>query len=322
VKLLHFALTTPASPQAGLGRALEKFAGKDDYFYFNWYDHWPDNVKHVREQLLHMARGIPAEMIFAKIQTPTLVPANLLMQIRNYGVRIVSWCGDLRDETPEWAIKIAPYIDLHCFSNNRDVQTIRSMGHAAEFLNIGFSTDVFCPEGEKRAGTPEVVFLGNNYDNRFPRSQQRQRIVRDLRQKYEERFAVYGTGWGLNDPWLDEEQATAAYRMCKVALNINHYDQVDRFTSDRLFRLMGSGAFCISNYYPGIEEDFEIGKHLVVYREEKEIPMLIDQYLADDEARTRIAEAGCKHVHANHTWDNRMEQLKGFIKNFKPMEAA
>jgi spore maturation protein CgeB len=201
------------------------------------------------------------------------------------------------------------------------VQTIRGRGANAEFMNIGFSTGVFCPEGEKRLFTPEVVFLGNNYPDRFPRSSQRARIVANLRDRYRERFAVHGTGWGERDYWLSEEEEAAAYRVCKIALNINHYDLVPKFTSDRLFRCMGSGAFCISNYYPGIEEDFEIGNHLVVYRDEAEIPLLIDKYLADDETRKAIASAGCRHVHANHTWDNRMDQIKGFLSKYRKAAA-
>ena len=68
---------------------------------------------------------------------------------------------------------------------------------------------------------------------------------------------------------------------------MNHYDDVPRFFSDRRLRIMASGAFCIANHNPGIEEDFEIGKHLVTFRQIREIPQLVNKYLRDDHAAAR-----------------------------------
>ena len=317
MKILHFALLAPGSPQWGLRNALRSVAS--EYQEFDWYRYWAlDQVREMREAFAVQAATFRPDLTFLQIQTPNLLPGAVLSQIPGF---TLSWCGDLRDETPEWAWKVAPHVSLNCFSNLRDVENLRSKGHPAEFLNIGFTTDVFTPDGEPRPETPEIVFLGTNYANRFPCSAQRQKVVAAMRQRYGDRFAVYGGGWGPSDPFLLEPEEAAAYRSCKIALDINHYQTVARFTSDRRFRAMGSGAFVIANWHPGIEEDFEIGKHLVCFRSPDEIPDLVDHYLDHEDERKAIAAAGCAHVHANHSWDARMKEILNFSSKYRKAAA-
>src|SRR6202012_2710423 len=156
------------------------------------------------------------------------------------------WCGDVRDETPLWAWNLAPHVSLTCFSNLRDVYSLRSFGYRAEFLNIGFSPHIFTPAGAPRPNTPEIIFLGNNHGNLYPQSESRREMVSLLRARYGDRFAVYGRGWashGIETTFLPESEEAAAYRACKLAINQNHYNTVLRFSSDRILRAMGSGVF-------------------------------------------------------------------------------
>jgi len=169
------------------------------------------------------------------------------------------------------------------------------------------------PVGPKREGTAEIVFMGNDYKGTFPCSAERTQMVRMLQQRYGSRFAVHGSGWDAPN-FLQEPDEAAAYRACKIAINQNHYDAVPKFTSDRIFRLMGSGAFCLSNYWPGMEEDFEIGTHLVTYPTIEHLPALIDYYLDHVDERQQIAKRGCQHVHAHHSWDARMVDLLRIAK--------
>ncbi len=73
---------------------------------------------------------------------------------------------------------------------------------------------------------------------------------------------------------------------------------------------MGGGALLISRI-PGelTTIGFGEGVHFIGYREEREIVELVKQYLVDDAARRRIAEAGREKVLREHTHDCRVETL-------------
>jgi hypothetical protein len=62
--------------------------------------------------------------------------------------------------------------------------------------------------------------------------------------RYGRRFAVYGRGWGRHGEWLDEGQEAAAYRASWIAIGQNHFADVPRFASDRLFRAAGERLTC------------------------------------------------------------------------------
>ena len=77
--------------------------------------------------------------------------------------------------------------------------------------------------------------------------------------------------------------------------------------------MMGAGCFCLSHNYIDIDKEFENGKHLVTWNNFSELFENIDYYLDHDEERTRIAQQGCKEMHLNHQWTNRINQLMNMI---------
>jgi len=157
--------------------------------------------------------------------------------------------------------------------------------------------------------------MGSNYgNNMFPLSQQRRDMVNMLREKYGARFKCYGSGWNFPARHIDKPNEAAVYRSCKIAINQNHFNDLERWSSDRILRIMGSGAMCLSNYYYGIEKDFTDGKHLKVWADFEVLTELIDYYLEADKERQLIATEGCLEVHKNHRWDCRVEEMKKYLK--------
>jgi hypothetical protein len=318
MKVLALPIITDTSPQVELLAELAKL-GDETYREINWYPLWHHGrrIKEIREQTIAAAGELQPDFTFLQLQTEGILDGKTLEQIS--GLK-ACWNGDCRETTPKYNFDLGPFIDLFMYSNQRDVDAMRAKGHRAEFLNIGYSRCVFTPGGPKRPNTPEIVFLGNNYGNLFPRSYERQRMVAMLRERYGARFGVFGNGWGKSDVFLMEPDEAACYRSSKIAINQNHLDyrdHVDRFTSDRIFRLMGSGAFCISNSYIGIDDDFEVGKDLIVYKKIEDIPEIIDYYLAHDDERNAIAARGQKTVSERHSWAARMVQLRGIIESMR-----
>ena len=312
MKLLHVALLAPQSPQQGQIDALTSIA--DEYVGFDWMK-FGANYEGLRKMLLETAAELQPDICFMQLQTAGVLDRKTLDQIP--GVKI-GWSGDVRDSLPQYALDYAPSMHCQCFTNMRDVEALRAAGHRSEFLNIGFSPNTFKPDGETRPGAPPIVFMGNNYGNsRFPASATRLEMCQTLEARYRKFFSAYGSGWGPAVKWLNEEQEAAAYRSCKIAIDLNHYIDVDRFFSDRRLRIMASGAFCIANHNPGIDKDFIIGEHLVTFDDIREIPSLIDYYMTHEDERKAIAAAGCAYVHKTQSWASRMPQLLSIVDKYK-----
>ena len=100
-------------------------------------------------------------------------------------------------------------------------------------------------------------------------------------------------------------EAAEKYAQSKICFNISMEDDLNM----RTFEVMGSGSFLLTNWIPTIEDLFTDGKHLVLYRSLDEMVEKAKYYLAHDEERERIAQAGYEEVMANHTIDKRVDKI-------------
>ena len=108
------------------------------------------------------------------------------------------------------------------------------------------------------------------------------------------------------------EQMLRITRAAKITVN-PHGDFMRWGGNMRLFEACGVGAFQIADDRPGIREWFTVGEHLITYRDPAHLRELVAYYLAHDDERARIAEAGRAHVHAHHTYDQRMARLLALV---------
>ncbi len=300
-KVLHISL---GKKNTALYAALESIA--DEYKQIDWVEFRSDINRHI----LSWAAVWKPDLTFFHIQEEDVIEEDTLKKLS--GVKI-NWTGDVRSPLPKWYTDLAPYFHVTLFTNMVDVRAMRKLGFNADYLQVGYEDSIYKPEGDVYM-SPEIVFMGNNYKGAFPLSGKRTEMVVELRKKYGKRFQVYGNNWGdalqYNGVPLIE---AGTYRGCKIAINQNHFNY-ERFSSDRIFRIMACGAFCISNHFKGIEKEFEIGKHLETFKTIPELKKKIDLYLNDDKKREKIAKAGCDLVRKKYTWQGRMKELKKIIR--------
>ncbi len=114
------------------------------------------------------------------------------------------------------------------------------------------------------------------------------------------------------------EEMARIYGRARIVVNACH----NRDVNMRVFEALASGALLITDEAEGLEELFEDGKHLVIYRDDEEVFGLIDRYLADDAARTRIARAGRDRVLREHTYTHRIETMTRLMAETKVKRAG
>lgn len=301
MKILHVGMNTGVN---GFSKALIKAC--DEYSEINCGD---SNVNNLTNQL---NKQFLPDIIFFQYQQADVIVNSVFNQLKddNPNAWIVNYTGDVRYPLPQHYINTGKLIDCTLFSNYTDVHEARRLGIKADYLQYGIDPEIYFPN-EDNGGVPEIVFMGNNYTNQFPLSIQRKQMVDRLKQEYGTNFGVYGTNWGHHETGnLMHSQTMEAdvYRRCKIAINFSHFDY-ERYSSDRMFRLMASGAFCLTHRYAGIHLDFTSGENVATFDTFDHLKFQIDYYLSNDLQRKEIAEKGCKLAHEKFTFDAMINNL-------------
>lgn len=256
------------------------------------------------------------DVVFMHLQRPGIL-SHTSLDAMNKKSKLVSWCGDVREELPSHYIDLGDHIDLTLFTNMEDVEKLRKEGVKADFLQVGFDSLNFNPEGPIGVNYPEIIFMGSNYHCQYPLSSYRESMVRTLKSVFGDKFGVYGANWGnqpngrplANGLITNYGEEGLAYRSCKVAISLSHFER-SKYASDRLFRILGSGAFCLTHVYPDLEHDFEIGEDLDTFTSIDELVVKIKYYLEDEKLRKKIAIEGCRRARQNFTWHHFAKNLK------------
>jgi hypothetical protein len=255
------------------------------------------------------------DLLFMQIQTEGIITIETAKYLATK-TKVINWTGDVRFPTPNWFLDIGRHIHMTLFSNMYDVEFLRTHGINTDYLQIGFPTEIFNPKGQVRKLVPEIVFMGNNVGG-FPLSSYRVDMVNALKKRYGNMFGVYGINWGKGIHSIpDQHEEACYYRGARIGINLSHFNY-SRYSSDRLLRMMGAGCFCLTHDYKDYGLEFENGKHFDVWSNFTQLFEKIDYYLENVNVRQQVAEQGCKHVHDNHTWSKRIEQLIKMISDAK-----
>lgn len=219
--------------------------------------------------------------------------------------KIINWTGDVRDNVPIWMKDIAPYCTT-LFTNMEDINEMKEEGYDANFLQIGLDETYFNDTVKPEDGG-EIVFQGSNYEG-FELSKERIKLMKAIKEKYADRFQIYGHGWkelSVKFTNGNPDKECAIYRGSKIGINFSNFKRT-RYSSDRIFRIMGSGCFCISQWYPEVEKDFP---NLITFKTVKECIRLIDFYLERDSDRKENAKLHYDLVHSRDIWRHRIKEL-------------
>lgn len=309
-KLMMIGLSANQNPANGLQKAFAK--------HFEYRD-INTNHPNLNYASLKIAEIFKPDIIFMQLQNDSIISTEIAQALKHTGAFIINYTGDVRQEIPSWYLEMAKHINLTVFTNYTDVYKMREDGFKSDFCELGIDPEIFCLEGSNISTVKPVVFFGNNYgSNKFPLSQERIAMVEYLKYKMPNEFAVYGTGWGNADGNINHSQTLEAehYRGAKIAINISHFDY-DRYSSDRLTRILGTGTFCLCKRFENCETRFGNDCHLVYWDTFEELERLISHYLMDDKNRNRIRLQGMELVHSNYTFENLAKNVQLLYEAYK-----
>lgn len=186
--------------------------------------------------------------------------------------------------------------DYACLFHPRFLTVWERAGHPRPILvPHAVDPDPFAPRGEPRRY--DVGWVGQA-DHAFYAARRR------LLPRLATRFSM--NEW--NRPHSYGEMAEV-YRCSKIVVNISR-DDYPEDANLRLFEAMASGALLVTLLPTEAEElGLVTGEHFVGYRHDDELLDVLAHYLAHDDDRARIAEAGRAAVLREHTYERRAADL-------------
>lgn len=98
------------------------------------------------------------------------------------------------------------------------------------------------------------------------------------------------------------------YKCSKINLNMTNRP-IKSGIPQRIFDIMGSGGFVLTNYQPELEQYFEIGKELAVYESQSDLLEKIAYYLGHEDERREIAANGEAAMWERHQYDMRLREM-------------
>jgi hypothetical protein len=230
------------------------------------------------------------------------------------GRRSAFWFFDAVRPVPPSAVLLARLTDRSFSTYGYQVEALRACGAAeARFLPQGVDPDLDRPAASApEAYRCDVSFVGSG---QFPRRLEILRALSEVCRLQIRGPHWNGTGGGL--PIAGGAVRGAAFarvvRGAALSLGINALPEQARErqggTSNRLWRVLGSGGCFLGEWVAGVETFARHGEHALWYRSPDEAVALARRYLHEADARARIAEVGRRMALDRHTYDHRLTQL-------------
>ena len=292
-----------------------------DYMHYVRQDKAPD------QKLVSAVKDFSPDWIWFQLQNSEAIQADTLLEIRRRWPRclITHWMGDCRPQ-------IAPYLASICRQAHGTL--ISSVGQIPLYQAAGAPHVAYCQIGLDPAAdvdgmppwdpsfrVPAVVFCGDHYGH-----------VSDFKKGTEQRVAtilalvragldvgVIGRGWPTEIPTAGQCHVKQQHHVCKrakVIVAINHFNDIDRYYSDRLLISMASGTPVVTWRVPGLEHEFTDRHDLVCASSESEFVDQVKWLLVNPDQAVTIGRSGRNKVVREHTWTARLRQILPTIESW------
>lgn len=115
---------------------------------------------------------------------------------------------------------------------------------------------------------------------------------------------------GSVDYWT---QMPKVFHESKINLNIT-IPNIKSGIPLRVWDILGSGGFLMTNYQPELELYFNLNQDIVVFESKQELEEKAAFYLEHEKERMEIAERGYQKVKQFHTYEQRMHQMLDILR--------
>lgn len=229
---------------------------------------------------------------------PLKHPTEILKFCNDFGAVSVCWLWDIYGGR---RFKIPQHFksDILFSTDGGNDEFYSEIGANHKLLRQG----IHCPEAQKypTSFSYDVGFVGSKFihDGRI-------RLVEWLEKTYRGRFIHVNNCRHLK---LNEQLA-------KIRIVVGDSYPGDHYWSNRIYEMLGRGAFFLHPYTVGLDSEFTEGVHYVGYERDnwKDLSRKIQYFLDHESERETIRNSGHSHTVENYTYGHRVTELLGHIQ--------
>lgn len=226
--------------------------------------------------------------------------------IRERGVKLVIWYADMLDDQRRraWG-RMKGMFDVVICSSQATARTFDDMELPAVFVPQYFELEEsfpLPPRLDVNQRTYEICFIGQI-------DKHREKLISRLRPDFD--VITYGPRNSADAIFGHEMSKVYAQSKIGISMSRGAYVQpTGHFqTSNRIYRVMGSGCFLLDDERSCLSHRFENNKHYATFDgSASDLVEKVRYWLQHEDKREKIAAAGFKHVLANHTLEIRLHE--------------
>jgi spore maturation protein CgeB len=266
---------------------------------------FPNRVPGHERWLLRLTKEHRIDLVLALTQS---ISEQTLSEVKQRGVQArVAWWGDTPRNMQKMGLLTEEWDTL--FLKDADtVEKYRGIGLNAHLLHEAMNPAWHRPIGSIRRDV--IVVAGSMYGFR-------QFLVRKLARAGVP-MALYGPApplWALPEvkrshtgKYIVREKKSEVFGAGAACLNFSPESEGNSLNC-RAFEIAGAGGLQVYEYRPVIEQCFEPGREILVYRTFDELVDLIIRARREPTQFEAVREAGARRAHAEHTYRQRLEKL-------------
>lgn len=227
-----------------------------------------------------------------------------LEAVRELNTLVVGWFFDDEFRFEPYSRWWTPYLDFCLTNDPKAVVKYRQCGVPALHFIIRSNPDVY-----RRLDLPliyDVTFVGTNFGNRG--AWMESLAAQGIR--------VNGFGLGWESGRLTVEEMVRVFNQSRINLCFTQAGAPNAAPQlkDRIFHVCMAGGFLLCERVDGLDEFFQPDEEIVLFKDLDEAARKIRFYLAYEEERRRIAEAGWRRSQREHTQQGAFAQAFNLVR--------
>ncbi len=281
-----------------------KQLGKDLIVYDFMRDYAEYGTQYVQDQIIKIVKDeIPEYTIWPSMTYEIL--GSTFDKIRKFGTKIIAFFFDDEMRFNNYSKYFIGNVDyvITCDSKKSE-QLYKNLGINAQFVtnNPSFS---FYENKKIQEKVYDVSFVGNKIADREKYLNKISNANIDVN--------VFGMGW--NSGIISTKDMINIFNETKINLSFMKSEDMKSFQlKGRIFEICMCGGFLLSEYVPGIENFYEIGKEIECFSSDNELISKIEFYLNNEEKRQQIAEASYLKTKKNYSFEKIMSDYFDKLK--------
>ncbi|MFL5844119.1 MAG: glycosyltransferase [Solirubrobacteraceae bacterium] len=271
----------------------------------------------MRRELLSTAAETKADVAFFCLFTDEIDTATLEGVRREGGHPTVNWFADDHWRFDDFSRHLAPALDLAVTTDEDSLPRYAAAGIDNVLLSQ-WACNRYAYTRVTETTQHDVTFVGQPHGNRKD-------VIDGLRAAGLQ-VECWGTGWPSGR--LDHDGMVRVFASSRVNLNLSNSSTPPTTLRSRVGKLLGRapaprppqikgrnfevpgcGGFLLTERLPHLERYFAYDREIGVYDSEDELVEKVSWWLANEEQRAAVAEAGYQRVLREHTYDHRFAAI-------------